>query len=179
MTQNRLFFVLDDFLLLHPGNTNLLILEMFVIFKLQFALDAEPAFKLNPPTPRKVMLLKESVTVNFISQFVIRNLVTQHENHDDPCEIFGDPSWISLAQFMLTYLLHVHKLTLCHVCSSLFSDLRNLSGTTLMNLLAALFMTQLLYVIGVGGVPVSSQTLKTVHGIFILFNTFNGTEKLI
>ncbi|GLV37733.1 hypothetical protein CBL_06566 [Carabus blaptoides fortunei] len=40
-----------------------------------------------------------------------------------------------------------------HRVSSLFSDLRNLSGTTLMNLLAALFMTQLLYVIGVGGVP--------------------------
>ncbi|KAJ8916255.1 hypothetical protein NQ315_016395 [Exocentrus adspersus] len=38
-------------------------------------------------------------------------------------------------------------------CFSLFSDLRNLSGTTLMNLLAALFMSQLLYVIGVGGVP--------------------------
>ncbi|XP_068084391.1 probable G-protein coupled receptor Mth-like 3 [Anabrus simplex] len=34
----------------------------------------------------------------------------------------------------------------------LFSDLRSLSGTTLMNLLAALFMAQLLYVIGVGGV---------------------------
>ncbi|XP_046397393.1 uncharacterized protein LOC124164212 [Ischnura elegans] len=35
---------------------------------------------------------------------------------------------------------------------SLFSDLRNLSGTTMMNLLAGLFMAQLLYVIGVGGV---------------------------
>ncbi|XP_050306777.1 latrophilin-like protein LAT-2 isoform X2 [Anthonomus grandis grandis] len=38
------------------------------------------------------------------------------------------------------------------VINSLFSDLRNLSGITLMNLLSALFMTQLLYVIGVGGV---------------------------
>ncbi|XP_044750952.1 adhesion G-protein coupled receptor G2-like isoform X2 [Coccinella septempunctata] len=34
----------------------------------------------------------------------------------------------------------------------LFSDLRNLSGTALMNLLAAMFMTQLLYVVGVGGI---------------------------
>jgi hypothetical protein len=44
------------------------------------------------------------------------------------------------------------------VCRSLFSDLRNLSGTTLMNLLAALFMAQLLYVIGVGGVQVGNVT---------------------
>jgi hypothetical protein len=45
------------------------------------------------------------------------------------------------------------------VCHSLFSDLRNLSGTTLMNLLAALFMAQLLYVIGVGGVQVGNVKL--------------------
>lgn len=43
-------------------------------------------------------------------------------------------------------------LVFAFITYSLFSDLRNLSGTTLMNLLAALFMTQLLYVIGVGGV---------------------------
>lgn len=56
---------------------------------------------------------------------------------------------------------------------SLFSDLRNLSGTTLMNLLAALFMTQLLYVIGVGGVPVSILiycipllSLESLGGLF-------------
>ncbi|XP_065221447.1 adhesion G protein-coupled receptor L4-like [Planococcus citri] len=34
---------------------------------------------------------------------------------------------------------------------SLFSDLRSMSGTLIMNLLATLFMTQLMYVIGVGG----------------------------
>ncbi|XP_065164115.1 adhesion G protein-coupled receptor E2-like isoform X2 [Atheta coriaria] len=44
-------------------------------------------------------------------------------------------------------------LVFAFITYSLFSDLRNLAGTTLMNLLAALFMTQLLYVIGVGGVP--------------------------
>ncbi|CAG9853611.1 unnamed protein product [Phyllotreta striolata] len=44
-------------------------------------------------------------------------------------------------------------LVFAFITYSLFSDLRNLSGTTLMNLLAALFMTQLLYVVGVGGVP--------------------------
>ncbi|OXA57224.1 Cadherin EGF LAG seven-pass G-type receptor 1 [Folsomia candida] len=37
------------------------------------------------------------------------------------------------------------------VCS-LFSDLRSVAGTTLMNLLASLFLTQLLYVVGAGGV---------------------------
>nr|CAI5864169.1 unnamed protein product [Callosobruchus analis] len=42
----------------------------------------------------------------------------------------------------------------------LFSDLRNLFGTTLMNLLAALFMCQLLYVVGVGGVIVSTHLLN-------------------
>ncbi|XP_073973475.1 uncharacterized protein isoform X3 [Rhodnius prolixus] len=35
---------------------------------------------------------------------------------------------------------------------SLFSDLRNLMGTTLMTLLATTFMAQLIYVVGVGGV---------------------------
>lgn len=43
-------------------------------------------------------------------------------------------------------------LVFAFITYSLFSDLRNLNGTALMNLLAALFMTQLLYVIGVGGV---------------------------
>lgn len=38
---------------------------------------------------------------------------------------------------------------------SLFSDLRSLAGTTLMNLLAALFMVQLLFIVGAGGVQVS------------------------
>ncbi|XP_023246090.1 cadherin EGF LAG seven-pass G-type receptor 1-like, partial [Copidosoma floridanum] len=39
-----------------------------------------------------------------------------------------------------------------YLCFSLFSDLRSLAGTTLMNLLAALFMVQLLFIVGVGGV---------------------------
>lgn len=37
---------------------------------------------------------------------------------------------------------------------SLFSDLRSLAGTTLLSLLATLFMSQLLFVIGVGGIQV-------------------------
>ncbi|XP_048520721.1 adhesion G protein-coupled receptor E2-like, partial [Dendroctonus ponderosae] len=48
--------------------------------------------------------------------------------------------------------LSLVALVFAFITYSLFSDLRNLSGTTLMNLLSALFMTQLLYVIGVGGV---------------------------
>jgi len=56
--------------------------------------------------------------------------------------------------------------TFLSVCRSLFSDLRNLSGTTLMNLLAALFMAQLLYVIGVGGVQVGNVTLTQLVRVF-------------
>lgn len=40
---------------------------------------------------------------------------------------------------------------------SLFCDLRSMSGTLIMNLLATLFMTQLMYVIGVGGTQVTKQ----------------------
>jgi hypothetical protein len=36
----------------------------------------------------------------------------------------------------------------------LFSDLTSLAGTTLLSLLATLFMSQLLFVIGVGGIQV-------------------------
>ncbi|XP_030747838.1 adhesion G protein-coupled receptor E3-like [Sitophilus oryzae] len=43
-------------------------------------------------------------------------------------------------------------LVFAFITYSLFSDLRNLSGTTLLNLISTLFMTQLLYVIGVGSV---------------------------
>jgi hypothetical protein len=45
---------------------------------------------------------------------------------------------------------------------SLFSDLRTISGTALINLLAALFMVQLLFVIGVGGVQVK-HTLSALY----------------
>lgn len=37
---------------------------------------------------------------------------------------------------------------------SLFSDLRTMSGTALMYMLANMFLTQLFYVVGVGGVQV-------------------------
>ncbi|XP_044579395.1 adhesion G protein-coupled receptor L4-like isoform X1 [Cotesia glomerata] len=43
-------------------------------------------------------------------------------------------------------------LVFAFITYSLFSDLRSLAGTTLMNLLASLFMVQLLFIIGVGGV---------------------------
>lgn len=46
---------------------------------------------------------------------------------------------------------------------SLFSDLRSLAGTTLLSLLASLFMGQLLFVIGVGGIQVrNKQQMKGV-----------------
>ncbi|XP_022207550.2 adhesion G protein-coupled receptor E3 [Nilaparvata lugens] len=48
--------------------------------------------------------------------------------------------------------LSLVALVFAFITYSLFSDLRSVSGTTLMNLLAALFMTQLLYVVGVGGI---------------------------
>jgi hypothetical protein len=50
----------------------------------------------------------------------------------------------------ITQLIYKFMLTF----SSLFSDLRSLAGTTLLSLLASLFMSQLLFVIGVGGIQV-------------------------
>lgn len=44
---------------------------------------------------------------------------------------------------------------------SLFSDLRSLAGTTLLSLLATLFMSQLLFVIGVGGIQVLNFETKS------------------
>ncbi|CRK89386.1 CLUMA_CG003140, isoform A [Clunio marinus] len=43
-------------------------------------------------------------------------------------------------------------LAFAFITYSLFSDLRSLAGTTLLSLLATLFMSQLLFVIGVGGI---------------------------
>ncbi|CAO1422336.1 unnamed protein product [Diamesa hyperborea] len=43
-------------------------------------------------------------------------------------------------------------LAFAFITYSLFSDLRSLAGTTLLSLLASLFMSQLLFVIGVGGI---------------------------
>ncbi|XP_057330726.1 cadherin EGF LAG seven-pass G-type receptor 1-like isoform X1 [Microplitis mediator] len=48
--------------------------------------------------------------------------------------------------------LSLVALVFAFITYSLFSDLRSLAGTTLMNLLASLFMVQLLFIIGVGGV---------------------------
>lgn len=46
---------------------------------------------------------------------------------------------------------------------SLFSDLRSLAGTTLLSLLATLFMSQLLFVIGVGGIQVCKRAVAAVY----------------
>lgn len=58
---------------------------------------------------------------------------------------------------MRAFLLFIH---------SLFSDLRSLAGTTLLSLLATLFMSQLLFVIGVGGIQVGTVNTqnKTAKG---------------
>ncbi|XP_071877447.1 adhesion G protein-coupled receptor E3 isoform X2 [Bombus fervidus] len=48
--------------------------------------------------------------------------------------------------------LSLVALVFAFITYSLFSDLRSLAGTILMNLLAALFMVQLLFIVGVGGV---------------------------
>lgn len=48
-----------------------------------------------------------------------------------------------------------NRLVFCY-CFSLFSDLRTMSGTALMYMLANLFLTQLFYVVGVGGVQVTA-----------------------
>ena len=54
-------------------------------------------------------------------------------------------SILNAMQLLIFYYNYFH---------SLFSDLRSLAGTTLLSLLASLFMSQLLFVIGVGGIQV-------------------------
>ncbi|XP_066597166.1 adhesion G protein-coupled receptor E3-like [Prorops nasuta] len=56
--------------------------------------------------------------------------------------------------------LSLVALVFAFITYSLFSDLRSLAGTTLMNLLAALFMVQLLFIIGVGGVQDSELCIS-------------------
>uniref|UniRef100_A0A182NR35 G-protein coupled receptors family 2 profile 2 domain-containing protein n=1 Tax=Anopheles dirus TaxID=7168 RepID=A0A182NR35_9DIPT len=51
-------------------------------------------------------------------------------------------------------------LAFAFITYSLFSDLKSLAGTTLLSLLASLFMSQLLFVIGVGGVQDSELCLS-------------------
>ncbi|XP_037918354.1 adhesion G protein-coupled receptor E4-like [Hermetia illucens] len=51
-------------------------------------------------------------------------------------------------------------LAFAFITYSLFSDLRSLAGTALLSLLASLFMAQLLFVIGVGGVQDSELCLS-------------------
>uniref|UniRef100_A0A8D9A6V7 Latrophilin-like protein LAT-2 n=2 Tax=Cacopsylla melanoneura TaxID=428564 RepID=A0A8D9A6V7_9HEMI len=59
-------------------------------------------------------------------------------------------------------------LVFAFITYSLFSDLRNLSGTNLMNFLAALFMSQLLYVIGVGGIEDTDLCLSIAFALHYL-----------
>ncbi|XP_031776647.1 adhesion G protein-coupled receptor L4 [Nasonia vitripennis] len=56
--------------------------------------------------------------------------------------------------------LSLVALVFAFITYSLFSDLRSLAGTTLMNLLAALFMVQLLFIVGVGGVQDSQLCIS-------------------
>ncbi|OXU21548.1 hypothetical protein TSAR_006278 [Trichomalopsis sarcophagae] len=56
--------------------------------------------------------------------------------------------------------LSLVALVFAFITYSLFSDLRSLAGTTLMNLLAALFMVQLLFIVGVGGVQDSELCIS-------------------
>ncbi|RLU16757.1 hypothetical protein DMN91_010825 [Ooceraea biroi] len=56
--------------------------------------------------------------------------------------------------------LSLVALVFAFITYSLFSDLRSLAGTTLMNLLAALFMVQLLFIVGAGGVQDSELCIS-------------------
>ncbi|XP_054002029.1 cadherin EGF LAG seven-pass G-type receptor 1-like isoform X1 [Hylaeus anthracinus] len=56
--------------------------------------------------------------------------------------------------------LSLVALVFAFITYSLFSDLRSLAGTTLMNLLSALFMVQLLFIVGVGGVQDSELCIS-------------------
>ncbi|XP_049822327.1 adhesion G protein-coupled receptor E3-like [Aethina tumida] len=77
---------------------------------------------------------------------------------------FTEESFLSLL-IVLGSSVSLVALVFAFITYSLFSDLRNLSGTTLMNLLAALFMSQLLYVIGVGGVPDSELCISLAFSL--------------
>lgn len=64
-------------------------------------------------------------------------------------------------QYLLSNLWNI--VCLCVSVSfrcSLFSDLRSLAGTALLSLLASLFMGQLMFVIGVGGVQVRTHAIS-------------------
>ncbi|XP_012235272.1 adhesion G protein-coupled receptor E3-like isoform X1 [Linepithema humile] len=56
--------------------------------------------------------------------------------------------------------LSLVALVFAFITYSLFSDLRSLAGTTLMNLLAALFMVQLFFIVGAGGVQDSELCIS-------------------
>lgn len=73
--------------------------------------------------------------------FVFGSITTT--NGIDLCNAFADTQFSSLRP---PNHHHHHP--------SLFSDLRSLAGTALLSLLASLFMGQLMFVIGVGGVQV-------------------------
>ncbi|CAH0556810.1 unnamed protein product [Brassicogethes aeneus] len=79
-------------------------------------------------------------------------------------QAFTEESILSLL-IVLGSSISLVALVFAFITYSLFSDLRNLSGTTLMNLLAALFMSQLLYVIGVGGVPDSELCISLAFSL--------------
>ncbi|XP_066259181.1 putative adhesion G protein-coupled receptor E4P [Euwallacea similis] len=72
--------------------------------------------------------------------------------------------------------LSLVALVFAFITYSLFSDLRNLSGTALMNLLSSLFMTQLLYVIGVGEIMDSSLCMVLASALhFVRLCVFSWT----
>ncbi|CAL8110453.1 unnamed protein product [Orchesella dallaii] len=75
----------------------------------------------------------------------------QENSSADEMEMLTEDGMLSLA-VVLGSSLSLVGLVFAFITYSLFSDLRSVAGTTLMNLLASLFLTQLLYVVGAGGV---------------------------
>lgn len=59
-------------------------------------------------------------------------------------------------------------LAFAFITYSLFSDLKSLAGTTLLSLLASLFMSQLIFVIGVGGVQDSELCLSLALALLFM-----------
>ncbi|XP_070491173.1 adhesion G protein-coupled receptor L4-like [Chironomus tepperi] len=70
----------------------------------------------------------------------------------NPGSAWGSQEGIVALGVVLGSSISLVGLAFAFITYSLFSDLRSLAGTTLLSLLASLFMSQLLFVIGVGGI---------------------------
>ncbi|KAG5674120.1 hypothetical protein PVAND_004105 [Polypedilum vanderplanki] len=80
------------------------------------------------------------------------NISSPTSSFYNPSSTWGSQEGIVALGVVLGSSISLVGLAFAFITYSLFSDLRSLAGTTLLSLLASLFMSQLLFVIGVGGI---------------------------